>query len=110
MPSPLFVAALGMGVVFVFLVFLSTMMAALTAVAGRPTEQSDTPEPVTVPHGPGSPGWIAAATAVFFADDQAVDQLRSGAPWRPYDTVDSVRWRMKPLSANSVNVPRHIAP
>lgn len=110
MPSPLFVAALGMGVVFVFLVFLSTMMAALTAVAGQHTEQSDTPELATVPQKPGSPGWIAAATAVFLADDQAVDQLRSGAAWRPYDTVDSVRWRLTPASTHSGNVPRHIRP
>ena len=33
-PSTLVVAVLGMGVVFVFLVFLSTMMTALTAISG----------------------------------------------------------------------------
>lgn len=97
-PSPLLVAVLGMGVVFVFLVFLSVMMAVLTAVASRPHYQAAEPKPNSISSGPGSPYWIAAATAAFLTTDQDVNHLPSGAAWRPYDTADAVRWRMESLS------------
>lgn len=89
------IVLLGMGVVFVFLVFLSAMMVALTAAAGRrAATPADSPPPGAEPAGPGSPGWIAAATAAFLAAEQAAGRLPSAAAWRPYDTADAVRWRL----------------
>lgn len=94
-PSLVAIVLLGMGVVFVFLVFLSAMMAALTAVAGRrAATPAGSPPPVAEPAGPGSPGWIVAATAVFLAAEQTAARLPSAAAWRPYDTADAVRWRL----------------
>lgn len=94
---------LGMGVVFVFLVFLSAMMAALTAVGRRSATPADSAPPGADPAGPGSPGWIAAATAAFLAAEQAArpaaDRLPSAAAWRPYDTADAVRWRLGTVPA-----------
>lgn len=92
----LVVAVLGMGVVFVFLVFLSTMMAVLTAISGRGRAKLDTPaalalEPVRV----GSPGWITMATAAYLAAEQAAAELPSAAAWRPYDTAEGARWRLQ---------------
>ena len=94
MPSTLVVALLGMGVVFVFLVFLSAMMAALTAISGRRQEARDAPA-APEPAGAGSPGWIAAATAAYLAAEQAAATLPSAAAWRPYDTVEVARWRLR---------------
>ena len=95
-PSTLVVAVLGMGVVFVFLVFLSAMMAALTAISGRREKAQDTPPaPAGQPAGAGSPGWIAAATAAYLAAEQAASRLPSAAAWRPYDTVEAARWRLR---------------
>ena len=100
-PSTLFVAVLGMGVVFVFLVFLSAMMAALTAASGRRETVQDVPEePSPNSAGAGSPGWIAAATAAYLAAEQAASSLPaagipSAAAWRPYDTVEAARWRLR---------------
>ena len=92
--SPIAVILLGMGVVFVFLVLLSAMMAALTAVAGgRPAAAGDR-QPAAEPAGPGSPAWIAAAAAAFLAAERAPGRLPSAAAWRPYDTADAVRWRL----------------
>mgnify|MGYP001392485405 CR=1 FL=1 len=99
-PSPLVVALLGMGVVFVFLVFLSVMMAVLTAVATRRNYQAAEPKPDSISSGPGSLGWITAATAAFLTTDQAVNHLPSAVAWRPYDTADVVRWRLEPLSVS----------
>ena len=108
-PSTLVVAVLGMGVVFVFLVFLSAMMAALTAASGRRETAQDAPQD---PAGPGSPGWIAAATAAYLAAERDAEQasatLPSAAAWRPYDTVEAARWRLRmPASAT---VARQAAP
>ena len=89
---------LGMGVVFVFLVFLSAMMAALTAVGRRAATPADS-APGAEPAGPGSLGWIAAATAAFLAARPAADRLPSAAAWRPYDTADAVRWRLGTVPA-----------
>ena len=95
-PSTLVVAGLGMGVVFVFLVFLSTMMTALTAISGRRDAAQAAPAaPVPEPAGAGSPGWIAAATAAYLAAEQAASRLPSAAAWRPYDTVEAARWRLR---------------
>ena len=95
------IVLLGMGVVFVFLVFLSAMMAALTAVAGRrPATGGNRPRPVAESAGPGSPGWIAAATAAFLAAERAAGRLPSAAAWRPYDTADAVRWRLGAAAAH----------
>lgn len=99
-PSTLVVAVLGMGVVFVFLVFLSAMMAALTAASGRRETAQDAPQdPAPDPAGPGSPGWIAAATAAYLAAERGAEQARnrlpSAAAWRPYDTVEAARWRLR---------------
>ncbi len=88
-PQTSSIVLLGMGVVFVFLVFLSAMMVALTAVAGRRPAA-----PVAEPAGPGSPGWIAAATAAFLAAERDAGRLPSAAAWRPYDAADAVRWRL----------------
>lgn len=91
--SPIAVILLGMGVVFVFLVLLSAMMAALTAVAGgRPALGAR--QPAAEPAGPGSPAWVAAAAAAFLAAERAAGRLPSAAAWRPYDTADAVRWRL----------------
>lgn len=90
---------LGMGVVFVFLVFLSAMMAALTAVGRRAATPAGSAAPGAEPAGPGSPGWIAAATAAFLAARPAADRLPSAAAWRPYDTADAVRWRLGTVPA-----------
>ncbi len=100
-PSTLFVAVLGMGVVFVFLVFLSAMMAGLTAASGRRETGQDAPDAAAPePAGAGSPGWIAAATAAYLAAEQAASTLPSAAAWRPYDTVEAARWRLRmPASA-----------
>ena len=106
-PSTLVVAVLGMGVVFVFLVFLSAMMAALTAASGRRETAQDGPQdPATEPElaGAGSPGWIAAATAAYLTAERGAEQeaatLPSAAAWRPYDTVEAARWRLRmPASA-----------
>ena len=100
-PTTLVVAVLGMGVVFVFLVFLSAMMAALTAASGRrETAQDALEEPAPNPAGAGSPGWIAAATAAYLAAERAAASLPaagmpSAAAWRPYDTVEAARWRLR---------------
>ena len=98
-PSTLFVAVLGMGVVFVFLVFLSAMMAGLTAASGRRQTGQDAPDAAApVPAGAGSPGWIAAATAAYLAaerDAEPAAGLPSAAAWRPYDTVEAARWRLR---------------
>ena len=99
-PSTLVVAVLGMGVVFVFLVFLSAMMAALTAASGRRETAQDAPDAAASElAGAGSPGWIAAATAAYLAAErdaeQAVTTLPSAAAWRPYDTVEAARWRLR---------------
>ena len=102
-PSTLFVAVLGMGVVFVFLVFLSAMMAALTAASGRRETAQDAPDAAAPePAGAGSPGWIAAATAAYLASERDAEQaagtmagMPSAAAWRPYDTVEAARWRLR---------------
>ncbi len=104
-PSTLFVAVLGMGVVFVFLVFLSAMMAALTTASGRRETAQDTPDAAAPePAGAGSPGWIAAATAAYLAAARDAEQaagttpaagMPSAAAWRPYDTVEAARWRLR---------------
>ena len=99
---------LGMGVVFVFLVFLSAMMAVLTAASGRRETTQDAPQdPATEPEpaGAGSPGWIAAATAAYLAAEQAASRLPaagvpaagvpSAAAWRPRDTAEAARWRLR---------------
>lgn len=97
-PSTLVVAVLGMGVVFVFLVFLSAMMAALTAASGR-RETAQDPATEPEPAGAGSPGWIAAATVAYLAAERGAEQaaatLPSAAAWRPYDTVEAARWRLR---------------
>ena len=93
--TPLLAVVLfGMGVVFVFLVFLSAMMAALTAFAGRRPAAPGARQPVAEPAGPGSPAWIAAATAAFLTAERDAGRLPSAAAWRPYDTADAVRWRL----------------
>lgn len=97
--TPLLAVVLfGMGVVFVFLVFLSAMMAALTAVAGRRPAAAGSRQAAAEPAGPGSPAWIAAATAAFLAAERDAERdagrLPSAAAWRPYDTADAVRWRL----------------
>ncbi len=109
-PSTLVVAVLGMGVVFVFLVFLSAMMAVLTAASGRRETAQDAPqdpatEPEPEPAGAGSPGWIAAATAAYLAAEQTASRLPaagmpaagmpSAAAWRPCDTAEAARWRLR---------------
>ena len=104
-PSTLVVAVLGMGVVFVFLVFLSAMMAALTANAGRREAEDAPAASAPEPAGAGSPGWIAAATAAYLAAEQSATRMPaagmpSAAAWRPYDTVEAARWRLRmPASA-----------
>ena len=103
-PSTLVVAVLGMGVVFVFLVFLSAMMAALTANAGRREAEDAPAASAPEPAGAGSPGWIAAATVAYLAAERGAEQaaatLPSAAAWRPYDTVEAARWRLRmPASA-----------
>ena len=108
-PSTLVVAVLGMGVVFVFLVFLSAMMAALTAASVRRNTSQDAREE---PGGAGGPGWIAAATAAYLATEQADTKLPaagmpaagipSAAAWRPYDTVDAARWRLRLPASTTV--------
>lgn len=96
---------LGMGVVFVFLVFLSAMMAALTANSGRREAERDAPEsPAPEPAGAGSPGWIAAATAAYLASEQAAATLPSAGAWRPCETVEGTRWRLR--MAAPATVPR----
>lgn len=93
--TPLLAVVLfGMGVVFLFLVFLSAMMVALTAVAGRQRPAPGARQAVAEPAGPGSPAWIAAATAAFLAAERDAGRLPSAAAWRPYDTADAVRWRL----------------
>ena len=105
-PSLVAIVLLGMGVVFVFLVFLSAMMAALTAVAGRrAATPAGSPPPVAEPAGPGSPGWIVAATAAFLA----AARLPSAAAWRPYDTADAVRWRLGAAPAYRGGMPERPA-
>ena len=94
-PSTLVVAVLGMGVVFVFLVFLSAMMAALTANAGRREAEDAPAASAPEPAGAGSPGWIAAATAAYLAAEQSATRMPSAAAWRPYDTVEAARWRLR---------------
>ena len=109
-PTTLVVAVLGMGVVFVFLVFLSAMMAALTAASGRREMGQDVSEdPAAEPAGAGNPGWVAAATAAYLAAERDAEQaaatlpaagMPSAAAWRPYDTVEAARWRLRmPASA-----------
>ena len=107
-PSTLVVAVLGMGVVFVFLVFLSAMMAALTAASGRRNTSQDAREE---PGGAGGPGWIAAATAAYLAAERDAEQTAAGMPaagmpsataWRPYDTVDAARWRLRLPASTTV--------
>ncbi len=122
-PSTLVVAVLGMGVVFVFLVFLSAMMAALTAAFGRGnTSQDAREEPAPEPAGAGGLGWIAAATAAYLAAERDAEQTVAGMPpaagmpaagmpsaaaWRPYDTVEAARWRLRMPA--STTVPRQAA-
>jgi len=94
-PSVLLISMLGMGVVFIFLVFLSAMMAILTAIAGdRKLAEAAAPEPAADLVGPGSPGWIASVTAAFLAEKEGGRRLPSAVAWRPYDTADAVRWRL----------------
>ena len=119
-PSTLVVAVLGMGVVFVFLVFLSAMMAALTSASGRRDTSQDAREE---PGGAGGPGWIAAATAAYLAAERDAEQTVAGMPpaagmpaagvpsaaaWRPYDTVEAARWRLRMPA--STTVARQVAP
>ncbi|MCY4376822.1 MAG: OadG family protein [Spirochaetaceae bacterium] len=108
-PSTLVVAVLGMGVVFVFLVFLSAMMAALTSASGRRNTSQDAREE---PGGAGGPGWIAAATAAYLAAERDAEQTAAGMPsaaaWRPYDTVEAARWRLRMPA--STTVARQVAP
>ncbi len=104
-PSTLIVAVLGMGVVFVFLVFLSAMMAALTSASGRRNTSRDAREE---PGGAGGPGWIAAATAAYLAAEQTAAGRPSAAAWRPYDTVEAARWRLRMPA--STTVARQVAP
>ena len=84
------VTVIGMGIVFLFLIFLSFLMAAIKRIFQmRPKTRTVGPRI----EGPGSVGWLAAVVAAYQALDQDRVQVGTAQFWRPNPEDRNDSWR-----------------